>query len=193
MPNDDDVKAFGCPVTFVYEQNYDVWQCAIMAFDETGHGGELAALLRGDETIPRPARELLTDLLDRRRIRDKDLPADTLPLLIRALLNKGELVPQAREFLERLFSHNLLAKKAGRPKAPLYERSVAEAKMLCAKLELQAAKLALKRKLTSKEREIIAQLHGTTLSALEVYVEGKPTGGIRRIRKRHRLKAEQNK
>jgi hypothetical protein len=46
MPSDDDVKAFGCSVTFVYEQNYDVWQSAIMAFDKTGHGGELAALLR---------------------------------------------------------------------------------------------------------------------------------------------------
>lgn len=183
MTNDDDVGAFGrAPVTFVHVANWDMWQSAVMAVDDDDDGRSLLLLLLSGEIITPTARALLIDLLDRRKLKpEAELPADTLPVLTKGL-RAGQ--PQARQLLTHLIHHRLLMKKPGRPKAPLWQRSKAEAEILCAKLELRAARREKKEKLTDNERQLIADLHGVSLAALDDALKGKPTGGIRRIQRR---------
>jgi hypothetical protein len=184
MTNDDNVSAFGRgSVTFTYVADWDMWQSAVMAFDDFDDGAPLLLLLLSDEIITATALALLVDLLDRRKLKpEAELPADTLQVLTKGL-RAGQ--PQVRELLRLIFHHGLLMKKPGRPKAPLWQRSEAEAQILCAKLEVRAARREKREKLTDKERELIADLHGVSLGALDLALKGKPTGGIRRIKRRH--------
>src|SRR5262245_54148963 len=186
--SDENLKAFYEPngLTYVYEANWGVWQSAVMAFDDRGERYHLITLLLSDEPLPPSARALLADLLSRHRLRGRELPAWTLPKLIKILRSDRELSQPARTVLTGMFEYDLLMRRPGRPRAPVWQRSLAESKLLLAKLEYQAARRYLNRRLTLANRKTTAHLHGISVEAFERELKGRTIGGVRRIRSRQK-------